>query len=176
MKKISAKALTQIALLIALEIILNRFFAIQVPVIRTINFAFLPIAIIAMLHGPLLAGVGAALADVLGFYLFPASPWPYFPGFMLSAFVTGVIFGLFLYNSNKNMARIILSVLAVTVVVRLGLNILWLSMMWEEAFFALLPPRIIAALAMAPIQVICIRIAVSERFFLMFGGKLASAD
>ena len=175
MKKISAKALTQIALLIALEIILNRFFAIQVPVIRTINFAFLPIAIIAMLHGPLLAGAAAAVADVLGFYLFPG-PWAYFPGFMFSAFVTGVIFGLFLYNSNKSMVHIVLSVLAVTVAVRLGLNILWLSMMWEEAFIVLLPPRIVAALAMVPIQVVCIRVAVSERFILLLGGKPASAD
>jgi len=173
-KKLSTKALAQIALLMAIEIILNRFFSFHAPVVRTVNLAFLPIAIIAMLHGPLLAGVAAALTDVLGFYLFPAGPWPFFPGFTLSAFLTGVIYGIFLYNSSKSLLRIVLSVVAVTLVVRMGLNVLWLSMMWEDAFLALLPPRIVAALAMALIQVVLIRLVASERFYSILGPKPAA--
>ena len=183
MKKISTRALTQIALLIALAIILNGPLSIQAPIVRTLNFSFLPIAIIAMLHGPLLGGMSAAVADVVGFFLFPG-PWPFFPGFTISAFATGVIFGIFLYKIQKGQVwpgrvsapaeswlRVVVSVLVITVVVRLGLNILWLSMMWGDAFLVLLPPRIIGALAMVPIQVICIRAVASERFSTMFGVK-----
>ena len=181
MKKISTKALTQIALLIALAIILNGPLSIQAPIVRTLNFSFLPIAIIAMLHGPLLAGVSAAVADVVGFFLFPG-PWPFFPGFTLSAFVTGAVFGVFLYQNKKSWGisahaeswlRVVISVLAITAVVRLGLNILWLSMMWGDAFLVLLPPRIIGALAMVPIQVVCIRLAANKRFYSVLGGKPA---
>ena len=173
MKNLNAKAIVQIALLIAVGIILNNFLTIQAPVVRTVNFGFLPIAIIAMLYGPLLAGVAGAVGDVLGFMMVPAMG-PFFPGFTLSAFMTGVIYGLFIYKKSS-LTRIVIAVAVVTVVVRMGLNILWLSMMWEEAFLALLPPRVIAALVMVPIQVLCIRMAASERFCAILRPKAAAS-
>jgi len=174
LKKLSTKALVQVALLIALTIIFNNVLAIPAPIVRTLNLSFLPIAIIAMLYGPLYAGVAAAVADVLGFYIFPAGPWPFFPGFTLSMFVTGVLFGVFLYN-GRSLLRIVLAVVSVTVVVRMGLNILWLSMMWGDAFLVLFPPRVAGALLMVPIQVGLIRLVASQRFYAIFGQKATAS-
>ena len=169
MKKISAKAITQIALLIAIEVALTRFLSIQTPFVR-IGFGFLPIAIIAMLHGPVLAGVSYAIGDVLGALLFPFGV--FFFGFTLSAFLTGVVFGLFLHRKPSSLVRVVAAVLIIGFFIRIGLTTLWLSMLWGEAFVALLPARITAASIMAPIQVTCIRFAASERFYSMFGGKV----
>ena len=170
MKKLSTKTIVQIALLIAIEIVLTRFLSIQTPYVR-IGFGFLPIAIIAMLHGPLLAGISYAVGDILGFMIFATGP--YFPGITVSALLTGVIYGLFIYKKPDSLVRVIIAVAIVTVVVRMGLTTLWLSMLWEDAFMALLPARVIAALIMAPVQVICIRLAASERFYSILGTKAA---
>ena len=173
MKKLTTKALAQVAMLIALEIIFTRFLSIQTPIVR-IGFGFLPIAIIAILHGPLMAGVGYAIGDLIGFSLFGTGV--FFPGFTFSAFLTGVIFGLFLYGGPKSTGRIILAVVIVTVVVRLGLTTLWLSMMFDRAFIALLPTRIVTSFAMAPIMVVLIRATSNARFHSLIGSKPATAE
>ena len=170
MKKISTKALVQIAMLIAIEIVLTRFFSIQTPILR-ISFGFLPMAIIAMLHGPLLAGISYAVADLIGVTLFPAAA--FFPGFTLSAFLTGVIFGIFLYEKPQNLIRVIISVVVIAIFIRIGLTTLWVQMITGRGFIALLPARVTAALVMIPIQIICIRAVASERFYAIFGGKAA---
>lgn len=102
MKNNSVKKLVEISLLIALEVILTRFCSINTATLR-IGFGFLPIAIIAMMYGPLSAGVAYALGDLLGMMIFPSGS--YFPGFTLTAFLTGVIYGLVLYRKPKNLAK-----------------------------------------------------------------------
>ena len=77
MKNNSVKKLVEISLLIALEVILTRFCSINTATLR-IGFGFLPIAIIAMMYGPLSAGVAYALGDLLGMMIFPNGS--YFPG------------------------------------------------------------------------------------------------
>ena len=96
MKNNSVKKLVEISLLIALEVILTRFCSINTATLR-IGFGFLPIAIIAMMYGPLSAGVAYALGDLLGMMIFPNGS--YFPGFTLTAFLTGVIYGLVLFKA-----------------------------------------------------------------------------
>ena len=84
-KKFDVKKLIQISLLIAIEVILTRFCSINTPIVR-IGFGFLPIAIIAMMYGPLSAGISYAIGDILGMMLFPTGS--FFPGFTLTAFLT----------------------------------------------------------------------------------------
>lgn len=88
-----------IAILVAIEVVLTRFFAIETPIIR-VGFGFVPIALSAIIFGPIIGGITAATADVLGMLLFPKGV--YFPGFTLSAFLTGLTYGLFLYNKPKS--------------------------------------------------------------------------
>ncbi|MGM9532761.1 folate family ECF transporter S component, partial [Intestinibacter sp.] len=95
MKNNNVKKLVEISLLIALEIILTRFCSINTPIVR-IGFGFLPIATIAMMYGPLSAGIAYAIGDILGMMIFPSSS--FFPGFTLTAFLTGVAYGLVLYK------------------------------------------------------------------------------
>lgn len=79
-KKVNIKILVSVSALIALEVILSRFLSIATPVVK-IGFGFVPIAVCAMLYGPIWAGAAGALADFLGATLFPIGA--YFPGFTL---------------------------------------------------------------------------------------------
>ena len=154
-KKFDVKKLIQISLLIAIEIILTRFCSIQTPIVR-IGFGFLPIAIIGMMYGPLSAGVAYAIGDLLGVALFPTGS--FFPGFTITAFLTGIVYGVFLYNKPKTWPRIIGAVLTVCLVINLGLDTLWLSILMGKGYIALLPTRIMKAVLMIPVQTFIIGI------------------
>ena len=153
--KFDVKKLIQISLLIAIEVILTRFCSIQTPIVR-IGFGFLPIAIIGMMYGPLSAGV-ASIGDILGMLLFPTGG-SFFPGFTLTAFLTGIVYGVFLYNKPKTWPRIIGAVLTVCLVINLGLDTLWLSILMGKGYIALLPTRIMKAVLMIPVQTFIIGI------------------
>ena len=152
-KKFDVKKLIQISLLIAIEVILTRFCSIQTPIVR-IGFGFLPIAIIAIMYGPLSGGIAYALGDFLGMMLFPSGS--YFPGFTLTAFLTGIVYGVFLYNKPVTWSRILCAVLTVCLVLNLGLDTYWLSILMGKGYVALLPTRIMKAALMIPIQAIII--------------------
>ena len=74
MKNSNVKKLVEISLLIALEVILTRFCSIYTGVLR-IGFGFLPVAIIAMMYGPISAGVAYAIGDILGMNLCLDTVW-----------------------------------------------------------------------------------------------------
>lgn len=153
MKNNNVKKLVEISLLIALEVILTRFCSINTPILR-IGFGFLPIAIIAMMHGPLSAGVAYAIGDLLGMMIFPSGS--YFPGFTLTAFLTGVVYGLVLYKKPKTWPRIILAVCIVCLGINLCLDTVWLHILMGQGYLALLPTRILKVAVMIPIQTILI--------------------
>lgn len=143
------------ALFIAMEVVLTRFLSIQTPIVR-IGFSFIPIALSAIMFGPIFGGVTAALADIIGMMIFP-NGGTYFPGFTLSAFLTGAIYGLFLYKKTKSFLRVSLTVIIISLFVNLGLDTLWLWMLLGDGFMAILPPRIIKVLVMLPIQIVFIK-------------------
>lgn len=147
---IKTRPLVFIAILVSIEVILTRFFAIQTPIIR-IGFGFIPIALSAIFFGPVMGGITAALADILGMMIFPKGA--YFPGFTLSAFLGGFIYGIFLYNRPKSFLNITLSVLIITFAIHLGLNTLWISILTGKAYTVLILPRIIKEALLLPIQV-----------------------
>lgn len=153
MKK--TQVLIFIGLLISIKIVLTQFLSIQTPIIR-IGFGFIPIALSAIMFGPIWGGITAMLADIIGMLIFPQGA--YFPGFTLSAFLGGLIYGLLLYKKPKTILRISIAVFIISLFVDLGLNTLWLSMITGKAAMALLMPRIIKTAIMLPIQIFSIHI------------------
>ena len=142
-----------VGLFISLEVILTRFLSIENTIVR-ISFEFIPIAISAILFGPLTAGVAAAIADVLGMLIFPKGP--YFPGFTLSAFVTGFLYGVVLYKKKITVLRSFIAVFVVTIVASLALNTIWLIYLTGKTAYVILATRIVKSLVFLPIQTIMI--------------------
>ncbi len=170
MKKTSIRKIAYVALLIAIEIVLSRLLSVSTPIVR-IGFGFLPISIVAMLYGPLYAGVAAAIGDFLGATLFPIGA--YFPGFTVTAFLAGAVYGIFLYNQEKTLPRICLAVLIVTVFLNLGLDTLWLQMITGKGILVLLPTRLLKCVVMAPVQIAVIRLA-GVKLYTLAGMKVNS--
>ncbi|NLD18643.1 MAG: folate family ECF transporter S component [Clostridiales bacterium] len=152
-KNTTTSRLVIMAFLIALEIILTRFCSINTPILR-IGFGFLPIAIMGIKFGPWWAGMGYAVGDILGMLIFPTGA--YFPGFTLTAFLTGMVYGLFLYRKPVTWKRGLPAVIIIIFGLNLFLDTLWLSILMGNGFIALLPARIIKCFVMLPIQLILI--------------------
>lgn len=142
------------AVMIAMEVVLHRFASIQTPILQ-LHFGFLPIATVAILFGPVYSGVAWAIADVIGMLLFPTGGGTWYIGLTVSLFVTGVIYGIFLYGGSKNiLMRIILSTLIVSIFITLILDTFWLHLYWGNGIIAMLPSRILKCIVMIPLQII----------------------
>ncbi|WP_198023199.1 folate family ECF transporter S component [Clostridium algidicarnis] len=151
-KMTTSKKIVTMALFIAITFILSRFLSIQLLPTIKISFAFLPIALSAMLFGPVYGGVMAGVEDLIGAILVPKGP--FFPGFTLSAFIVGLIYGLVLYKKPKTITRFIVSSVLITLIVHIFLNTLWLAILFDKAFILITQTRILKALIMLPIEVI----------------------
>lgn len=151
----SIKRLVVTAMLVAMEVVLSRFLSITMPLVK-IGFGFLPIALIAMLYGPVYSGVAGAVADVLGALLFPVAP--FFYGFTLSAFLNGAILGLFLYRDNTKLLRIAAAILLSSALVTLLLDTLWLSLVTPNPASVIFAGRFAKFAVMAPVQFVTISV------------------
>lgn len=149
-----AKTIAVMGVLVAMEILLSRFLSISTWNLK-IGFNFVPVALAAMLLGPIKAGIVWALADFLGATLFPIGP--YFPGFTLTQFLMGVVFGLFLYK-KQSPARITAAVAINQLVLGLLLNTYWISKLYGSPFMPLLITRIWQTAVLVPVQLVMIMI------------------
>lgn len=148
MKK--TRVLVFLSLLVAMNVVLTHMIpVIQVDIIR-ISFGFVPQSFSSMFFGPLIGGIGAVLGDIIGMIIAPKGP--YFPGFTLSALLTGMIYGIFLFRKPKTLLRIMLAVLCITLFVDIGLNTYWLTILLGKGYMALLPARVIKSAIMLPVQ------------------------
>ena len=154
LSNVDTKKLTTVALLTATEIILSRFLSIATPIVK-IGFGFVPLAMVAMLYGPLWAGFAGAMADFLGAVIFPIGA--YFPGFTATAFLKGVCYGVFLHRKEITWKHLIVAVSIVCLVFNLGLNTLWVKIITGKGYIALVIPRILQNLVMIPLQVFALR-------------------
>jgi ECF transporter S component (folate family) len=133
--------LVVISFMIGLEVILTRIFALFVPTSFRISLGFLPVSMTAILYGPIWAGVAYAMGDLIGMLLFPMGP--YFPGFTLTAFLTGLTFGLVLHKKEVTIKRTLMASLIVVVFWNLILDTYWIYLLYDQAFIAMLPMRFV---------------------------------
>ena len=138
---------------IASTIILGRILSIRTPII-TIGFSFLPIIMSAIILGPKYSTFISTISDIIGSLLFPSGS--YFWGFTVTAFLTGLIYGLILYRKefklDKNfIIRVIISSLIVTVFLNGFLNTVWVIMITKNASKIVVPVRLLKQLIMMPI-------------------------
>jgi ECF transporter S component (folate family) len=128
-----------IALLMAMDIVLTRILPIvNTPMLR-ISLNFAPVALIAAAYGPLWAGAACVMDDIIGATLFPVAP--FFPGFTLTALLTGVGFGVFLHRRPLTWKRALPAAAVVCILCNLGLDSLWLYIMMGKGVLALMPMR-----------------------------------
>jgi len=147
-RKFDTKMLVTAALLIAMQIILSRFLSINAWNLK-IGFAFTAVFVAAYLYGPWFSAAVAVIADVVGATLFPSGA--FFPGFTVTALLSGVVFGVFLYK-KQTPVRIIAAVAIDQLVLGLLLNSYWLSILYGSPYVPLLATRAVQCLVMMPVM------------------------
>lgn len=158
MKRFDTKMLVTASILIALNIVLSRFLSINAWNLK-IGFTFVSIFVAAYFYGPVFSVVVAVIGDVLGALLFPSGA--FFPGFTVTALLTGLLFGLMLHKKQTK-PRIILTVLADQLVLGLMLNTYWLSILYGTTFWAVLPTRVLQCMIMIPVQYVTISLLMKK--------------
>lgn len=157
MSKIKKNVLA--AMLLAILIILNRFISIKTEVL-VISFSFVPIMMSAIWLGPKYSTIIALLGDLIGAILFPFGP--YFPGFTVSSAISGLIYGLFLYNHGEEMSnkklliRLTLSSFIQLIAVNIFLTSLWIHILYGKAYLVIMASRAVTQIIMIPIHIITI--------------------
>ena len=150
MQKSREKEMVILGILTALSVLLSYVFAIQTPFVR-ITFGFLPIALAGALYGPWKGGLVAALSDFIGTACLGTSI--FFPGFLLSGFLTGWIYGKFFYGHRLTLPYVCIPFFLVMVFIHLGLNTLWLVLYYDKAASAIFLSRLIKNLICFPMEV-----------------------
>ena len=72
-----------------------------------IYFSFLAVSLGCMCYGPLVGMMAGAVIDTVGF-LISSFGEPYFPGFLITAILSGLLYGMLLYRRKPTVWRIIL--------------------------------------------------------------------
>jgi ECF transporter S component (folate family) len=124
----SLENLILMALMAGVAAILSRFSIYITPTFKAIGFAYLPGAIVAMLCGPWYALAYGFVSDALQYLANPQGG--YFPGYALSEMLSCLIYALFLYERPITLWRVIAARLVILVSVTMGLNYIWMRMMY----------------------------------------------
>ncbi len=152
--KISLRQLTVSALLIAFDVIFTRLLALNTSLMK-IGFGFAAVAVSAMLYGPAWAALTAALGDLVGALLFPTGAFN--PFFTLTAALTGLLFGLFLYRRPARWGNAFLAAFSNCLLVTLALNTILIWYFFHVSFPVLLASRVPQFFIMTAIQTLVIR-------------------
>lgn len=163
------------ALMIALRVALKSL-GIPIAADLKINVAFFVNAFGAMVFGPVVAIVAAAISDTLGCLLFPSGAY-FFP-FIFIEIAGSLIFALFLYRARVTATRVILSRFCIDFFVNIVMNtpIMWVyyKMVLGKSYTIFQLPRIIKNLALFPLESVLLilfltaMMPVGRRFGLLY--------
>ena len=142
-------ALTGTAMLTALNVVVGTLFIPITPTLR-IGFSSIPAAVCGMYYGPICTGFAGVIADTLKYIIRPDGP--YFPGFAVNEFLTGMIYGCFFYKKKLTIWRVLAAKFVVMLICNVILNTLCLQVLYGQAFMAILPMRALKNLIMWPID------------------------
>ena len=146
------KKIALMGMLLAAQVVAGMFFSIKLPLV-TIGFIFLPLSLTGMLYGPL----WGAAAGVMGDFLIAAlGPYGYYPPMATTAFLSGMIYGLFLYRKPITIPRVTLCVVTECLLCSILLQTYWITLLSGQGYLELLWIRLGQNLLVSPVSVICI--------------------
>lgn len=151
--KLSTQKLVLLALMVALNVVLGRLSIQLSPEVRLSVFGFLPIALAGALLGPTYGALVGVAGDVLNYVLFTHVYGGYFPGYTITAALSGAWYGFVLYKKPVTWARACVCIVPVILLGEMFLNSIWVYIMYSKTFWAKLPLRLITNLIECPIKI-----------------------
>ncbi|MBJ8326037.1 folate family ECF transporter S component [Streptococcus pacificus] len=147
----NVRVLTLATLLAALAIVMG-FFKLPISQILELRFASHVIAIAGSLLGPVVAMMVGLISDIGGFFIKPTGP--FFPGFTISAALTGLIYGFFLYRKPFSLKRVIMAQVVYTLAISALLNTMWLAILYKLPFYETFIARLFTSAIQLPIHIV----------------------
>ena len=117
-----------------------------------IYFSFLAVSLGCMCYGPLVGIMAGAVIDSVGF-LISSYGEPYFPGLMISAMLSGLIYGVMLYRRKPTVWRIILTRLIINYDINVLLGSVWKAMLYGKGYLYYATSGLVKNTIMLPIEV-----------------------
>ncbi len=148
-KGVRVRTVTTLGLFGAIAVVLGAFTLVLGDYIK-IGFSTIANQFVYYLYGPAIGGLFGGVLDILKYFVKPTGA--FFPGWTVSAAVAGVLYGCILYRRPLSLMRVLAAELTVSVVCNMLLGTLWLTIMYEKGFLALLPMRILKNLIMWPVN------------------------
>ena len=142
------------AILIAVRVALKSVAIPVAPPTLMINLGFFVNALGAMIFGPVVAILAAAISDTLGCILFPTGVY-FFP-FIFTEIAGSLIFALFLYRAPLTNLRVTLSRFCVSffvnIVIQTPIMLLYYQMVLGKSYAIFDLPRICKNLVLFPLE------------------------
>ena len=117
-----------------------------------IYFSFFFVLLGCSCYGPVVGMMAGAIIDSVGFLL-PGYGEPYFPGYLVTAVLSGFIYGVLLYKRKPTLLRIIV----VRLIINYGSNVLlgsmWKAMLYGKGYLYYLTSGAIKNTLMLPVEV-----------------------
>ena len=154
------KKLVLVSLFIALQVVLTRLTGIEITQNFRLAGTFLALAINGALLGPVTAGVSSMIADVIGFMLKPTGP--FFPGFTITAGLSGFAYGFFLYKKEPNFKNIVKATATVTFINNLLINSLWISMLFHLPYIGQIKVRFLGEVGVFIIKTVVLTLVLPK--------------
>ena len=144
------------AILIAVRVALKSLAIPIAPPTLMINLGFFVNALGAMIFGPVVATLSAAISDTLGALISNPSGSPYFFPFIFTEIAGSLIFALFLYRAPLTGLRITLSRFSVSffvnIVIQTPIMMLYYNMILGKSYAVFDLPRICKNLVLFPFE------------------------
>ena len=149
---LSTKKLVFLGLMAALNVVLGRFSIQLSSEVRLSVLGFLPMAMAGMLLGPAYGALTGAIGDTLNFLLFTHVYGPYFPGYTITAALSGLWYGIVLHKKQLTWLRAVLSIVPVILLGEMLLNSVWVYIMYYKTFWVKLPMRLVTNVIEMPVK------------------------
>lgn len=143
------QTITTSAMFGAISVVLG-YFTIAIGNYIKIGFSTISNQMVYYLFGPVVGGAFGGALDILKYIIKPTGE--FFPGFTINAILAGILYGMFLYKKPLKFTRVLVAELVVSIVCNMLLSTLWLTMLYGQGFFVLLPMRVMKNLIMWPIN------------------------
>lgn len=163
MKKNSLFKIILTALLIALNVILERFVPTYSVWNNSVSFGFVAVAFAACYLGTPYAIAVGGFGDLIGALIKPFGP--YFPGYTITNMLVGLCLGILLYE-KATVLRISIAVLINKIVCSLALNTIFISVLYRggiAAFWVVFVSRIPFVALMTVVEIALISILFTKK-------------
>ena len=159
--RLNTRQAANLGLLTAVSIVLTRVFGFVLPIAGVgalrLSFGEIPILLAGVLFGPAGGALTGLASDLIG-YMINSHGGAFFPGFTLSSALTGCIPGWILYQRKVSfdLWQVGATVLLTDLVTGVFLNTLWLTILYGQGFFVILPMRLLARLVTLPVYTVVV--------------------